>query len=110
MKRHAKIRFRLHCDSQKITGDDEWQTSLSSDEPIDNPAKFQRLIFDELNFVEAIQDICGVTWRDKATMIQYDTLFWVLSRNLLVIQKLLVKKSFMNTPEFHKNIIMRLSK
>ena len=75
MKRHAKVRFRLNCDTQKIAVDNDWQTSVCSYEPIDNPAKFQRLIFDELNFVEAIQDICGITWTDKATMIQYDTFF-----------------------------------
>ena len=74
--------------------DDEWQTSVSSYEPIDNPAKFQRLIFDELNFDEAIQDICDITWRDKATMIQYDTFFWV-------------KENFMHLPKDYKNMIMR---
>jgi len=61
MKRHAKVRFRLNCDTQKIAVDNDWQTSVSSYEPIDNPAKFQ--------------DICGITWTDKATMIQYDTFF-----------------------------------
>ena len=44
-------------------------------EPIDNPAKFQRLIFDDLNFVETIQDICGINWKDKATLLCYDTFF-----------------------------------
>jgi len=75
MKRHPKIRFRLNCDTQKLTLDDDWQSSVSCYEPIDSPAKFQRMIFDDLNFVETIQDICGINWTDKATLLCYDTFF-----------------------------------
>ena len=75
MKRHPKTRFRLNCDTRKLTLDDYWQSSVCCYEPIDNPAKFQRLIFDDLNFVETIQDICGINWTDKATLLCYDTFF-----------------------------------
>ena len=33
------------------------------------------MIFDDLNFVETIQDVCGINWTDKATMLCYDTFF-----------------------------------